>query len=294
MESAYYVLVAFVLLYWVLFAVSIMRGIWLILNSKRPSWSITKIFCCLVPLIFGVHAVDLTIHLHLNGDKFFIEPFAEQTPITMILDSLPGYIFISTYILLGLFWYTLYSKAFQTSIIIVKHMRRIYGLINLALYTIWIFLYIMLSFSQWTSQVHMAEATFTTTITLIVAGIFLVGGSKLYFMVKKNSIVSQERWRIARKVAVLTVLCTVVFLIRGVLIFGSFYFIKDPLPTLLLKVGSLVFLEIIPSLSIMIIVKPSTKSRYSSSSPSSPTSSSSAEKVPLNRSTPRQSQKLMQ
>jgi len=269
---AYSVLLLYVIAYWILFAVSSLKSIVLLVTRKNSNWSITKIVCCLIPLIFGVRAVDLSFHLEHIADYYFVIPVGEQTPITMILDSLPGYFFISTYILLGLFWFSLYSKSFQTSMAIVKYTQIVYGIVNLILYTVWCALYVLLWFPQWTLSVHKAEAIYTTVISLLVAFIFSIGGTKFHSMVRKHAVVFPERWRIARKVAILTVICTIVFVIRASIIVSSIYYFKDQLPSFIIRICYLTFLEIIPSVSIMaILVKPSPNQLE--------------EKIPLNRAT---------
>jgi len=259
--------------YWALFIFSTIRSIWLYLESRGTNWNIAKIFCFLVPLIYFAHAGGLTYHYVKDADTFFIEVYEDQTPLTMILDSTPGYLFISTYILLVTFWITLCTNDFQTSADITSRVQFVYIMINVALYSIWIFLFVLICIPEWRVPVHTAEAAFTTIITLLVGVVFSVGGSRLYITVKKKSVLSTKRWRSARKIAYLTIFITIIFVIRAINIWGSYYILKSELSMYLVKTLSLIFLDIIPLIAIMIAIKPSPNTR---------TSTSNAEKLPLN------------
>jgi len=175
----------------------------------------------------------------------------------VVLGSFPGYLFISTYILLAFFWYSLQAKAYTQIPVSISSVKRVYVVVNVCLYTCWFTLYGLLFGTSNTSiyaTVHRVEAWFTTGVSLVAGAIFLIVGFEFYLKVRSVSYVSPERVRISRKVAILTLICTFVFLVRALIIFLSIYFETNRAVMVLCAICHAIFIELIPTWSMLFVL----------------------------------------
>lgn len=86
--------------FYALFAAILVRVLQLVCREEPQSWSVRKIVHCILLVPILARALDMTIF----HDGYLTTPFQSQTSAEMLLGSLPGYTFFSTYSLLFCFW----------------------------------------------------------------------------------------------------------------------------------------------------------------------------------------------
>ena len=91
--------------FYALFAAILVRVLQLVCREEPQSWSVRKIVHCILLVPILARALDMTIF----HDGYLTTPFQNQTSAEMVIGSLPGYTFFSTYSLLFCFWIGLSS-----------------------------------------------------------------------------------------------------------------------------------------------------------------------------------------
>lgn len=90
--------------FYALFAAILVRVLQLVCREEPQSWSVRKIVHCILLVPILARALDMTI---FHAD-YLTTSFQTQTSAEMVLGSLPGYTFFSTYSLLFCFWIGLF------------------------------------------------------------------------------------------------------------------------------------------------------------------------------------------
>jgi len=249
------------ILFGVISLASLLKLIWVFCVS-RPGWSVSKVVHCLVPVTAIPTCADL-FYYYQGGDSrlYFLESWSKQSPMLTLLDASPGYIFISTFILLCLFWFKVYTSAFLKKNVIQSTMLRMYLAINGVLYAFWItFMIIIFTSAKHRAAVHTVEAVFTISVTALMGIVFLICGLKLYLQLRQLPTRSQETLDIARKVGLLTVVFSVVFILRAPIIYVGFFKEFPPALSYSTRLLTPILLQALPTCLTLLLLgkKPST------------------------------------
>jgi len=287
-------------LFYVLFCVLFLRVIQLIVREKRCGFSVNLSVHCLLIIPTVARAVDMT----LFHDGYLITPFQDQTTAEMIIGSVPGYTFFSTYSLLFCFWIILNqqdpsAQAVGSKSDKKKHLVLMYSLVNISIYCIWIVFEVVIACLKGDKRTkfHMGEVFFASVVNIVSAIIFWISGYCAYTRVRRladsqksippgrpsvNTLPrSNKGMEIAQKVFRLTLIFTSVLAFRSVIIIADWFVPVEKnshslLVTFTLRVLFQAVCELVPTiLTITVLAKavdtdpskqPLIKSRESSSS----------------------------
>jgi len=239
---------------------SLLKLAWMMCDSPVLwKWNISKVIHCLIPCAMIVKGIDVTfIYQKVGGPReFLLDAWERQTPLQMYLSALPGYLSVSTFILLALFWFSLYTKAHDEITHIQRNIRALYLGINGFLYTCWGIILILMFTTTGDLQVtvHRVEGMFTTIVSGLMALLYVIVGVKLYIKLKRQSVVSYERLLISRKVALLTLCFTTVFILRAPFIFTGFYLRPPDIITFINRILSSFFVDFFPVYVTLIVLR---------------------------------------
>lgn len=230
--------------FYALFAAILVRVLQLVCREEPQSWSVRKIVHCILLVPILARALDMTIF----HDGYLTTPFQNQTSAEMVIGSLPGYTFFSTYSLLFCFWIVLYHQALGTAVRAPnprKHMAATYAVANVLVYAVWAALEVAIACTRGTVRVdiHMAEVVFAVTVNIASAIIFWVYGTCVYnkYRVLANSTAaamtrnttsvnatvllprSKKALEIAQKIWRLTFIFTTVLAVRSIIIIADWF-----------------------------------------------------------------------
>lgn len=238
----------------------------------RSGWNISKVLHCMITVCLILRSSDLTINFIVSGYEIIIRPPAHQSAWWFVSASLPVYMFFTTYVLVCLFWIYLYKDAYAYTTSIMRQIKIVYLCINIVVYGFWVSIVVGLFEAQpeYHFRIHAVETGFAASISFIAGTLFLVYGSKLYTRLKSLPAKSDPKKRLSkryktgkgpstkkrtiRRVGHLTVICTLVFLIRGCLILFSFFLFRTAFQMLVDNIMWYTMIEFVPSMSILILM----------------------------------------
>jgi len=208
----------------------IVKLVWLFKVDAKRGWNVSKVVHCLLPGTCVPCTFDYLYYYYNDfGQFYFLNNYKNQSAPQMTMDAPPGYIFISVYVLLCLFWFEVYPTAFMDSRVVQIRLRKQYLIINAVLYSFWItFLIIVWVSPDYRQVAHSLEAWFTISVTTLMAIVFILSGVKLYLRMSKMCVVkAPETLKIGNKIFILTIVFSIVFILRAPLIYLGF-FLKFP------------------------------------------------------------------
>jgi len=237
--------------------VAVGKLIW-VFYVNRPGWSVAKVVHCFVVVTSIPTSVDLFYYYKAGYSRqFFLETWKTQPPLLMLLDTIPEYLFISTYILLCLFWFKIYTSAFfiDRQLFQVK-LRRMYVIINAVLYTIWTTILIVIFCEPSGPRLiaHTVEAVFTISVSALLAIVFIICGIKLYFQLRQMGVKSSETLDIASKVWIMTIVFSVVFIMRAPILYIGFFVPFSSDLTYSLRLLTPILLQGLPTCLVLLLL----------------------------------------
>jgi len=237
-------------------AASVAKLIWLFRADERAGWNVSKVIHCLVPLTCLAQLVDIMYYYFSGYARFyFLDAYHEQSPGQMLADAFPGYLFISVYVLLCLFWFEVYPVAFTNRVVSLRRLKTTYLMINFVLYTCWAtFLIIVFASEQDSSRAHRIEVYFTLSVTFIMGVVFVVSGVKLYNRLSRLPVKSPETLEIGNKVGILAIVFSIGFFVRVPLIYAGFFKEWDDDLNYALHLIFPVVLQGVPAISVLILL----------------------------------------
>lgn len=166
--------------------------------------------------------------MSVNWAGYLTQSLEVQTWYEIAVGGAPGYIFFSTYVLLALLWTLLYATAAGQTWSL-PHLRLLYVLLNVLAYSVWLTLILLMALSSpptVETVLHPIEATYASTLALGAALFFLIGGALLWRRLRRVLVRTASR-RAANRIGLLTILLTLIFSIRAILILMDIYIWKE-------------------------------------------------------------------
>jgi len=220
----------------------------------KPGFSFNvKIILAMIPLATTVRGFSL-----VWGDHVLGQPWYSHSNYDIIVGGLPGYLFLSCYLLLALFWVVLLHEAHDRSPTFLTTVKRSYVFLNLIIYIIWLaFVIAIISTPSPDIKLawHTAEAIYASSLYFLSSSLFCLVGFKLYRHLNRLPTSSQVRKKLARRIGILTIFCTIIFGIRAIEIPIALK-LTDETDTLILSSVFLVLCELVPSAAMMVMLTP--------------------------------------
>mmetsp|Transcript_29403 Transcript_29403/g.40623 ORF Transcript_29403/g.40623 Transcript_29403/m.40623 type:complete len:306 (-) Transcript_29403:251-1168(-) len=248
-----------VVLFWVMIAmnaclfISCCTIMYYALRTEKQ-WKVTKFVKVLIPLLPTFRLINMAI----IGKYFFVQDgryAANQNMWAIVTGGITGYIFISIYSLLVIFWFLLYNMANTERYRIVQTMKRTAIGLNVLMYGIWLTLIILMAtLNEKKEEIHTVEACYAASLDIIVAVAFLLFGGRLHFQLTRMSIISPESLKIGRKVGALTIICAVVFSARSILLFLDVFYFSTAIEFIASTICFNLLCETFPTVLIMFIL----------------------------------------
>jgi len=260
MDLEHIICVILIALLVVTFVASIVQLLMVFCSENRANgWSLTKAVNLLLPWGLLSRCIDMIINY---GGDYLYRDMIQQTPLSMVLVSVPSYLFFSTFLILSLFWILLYYRSYGEDTMFVRKFHLVYLCINLCIYGVAGVLAVMSFIYPAALVIRWIESAWGSIVSLSVSLAFWVYGARVYASLSRLSIVSDDRLRYSRKIGGLTILCTAVFAFRGLFIFLFIFVIHTPKATLILRVVFLVLLELIPVVIILVVMGQKSKHKF--------------------------------
>jgi len=227
-----------------------------ILLWKRDDsgYSFIKIILTMLPIQVLARGVILSIRPQL----LFLS-MEQQEFYDILLGSIPGYLFISCYSLLAIFWVVLAHYITNQDLNLVNIVKTTYGFINILVYTgwfSWLALMYMAPDKHTKNLWHKVEVIFNSACSNFISVLFCTFGCRIFFHLRNLQNPSLLRKKLTRKVAWLTAICMLAFILRGMeLAFFAFY-PATPLISFILDLFFLYVCDFIPNMLIFILLSP--------------------------------------
>eukprot|EP01095_Lingulamoeba_sp_RSL-Kostka_P013202 TRINITY_DN5413_c0_g1_i1.p1 TRINITY_DN5413_c0_g1~~TRINITY_DN5413_c0_g1_i1.p1 ORF type:complete len:277 (-),score=21.60 TRINITY_DN5413_c0_g1_i1:151-981(-) len=219
---------------------------------KEKKWKISKIIICLTPWCPLLRTVDMSIHINQN---YLVGNLNDQNVGEIALGGLPGYIFFSTYFLLVIFWAVLFYRAHDSNQKIKRNMLIFYSLLNIIIYFIWGSLIIsMIIFNSDIDLIHHIEATYASLLNIVACIGCAIYGTLIYYKLKMQPIISGPSLSLSKRIGILTIICTICFFIRSILILCDLFIFKSPVINLISKIIFQLFCEALPIFLILFVL----------------------------------------
>jgi len=212
--------------------------------------SLTKIVLILIPIVCFSRGIMI---LQLKKKDLFVS-LSSQPWIQTFFSGLCGYLTVSIYTLIIVFWAVLLYEMNTGAMNFLPLVRKLCIICNLVIYVIW-GLFLILIFTSPSSDNthfwHMMEATFATALSFAVAIITLILGYSLVrrlTTLNNNTMTASERKKLYRRKTInLTVVLVFTFVARGISI-GTSMVVTDPLNAGMVECLGWLFGELIPHL----------------------------------------------
>eukprot|EP01025_Chloroclados_australasicus_P007990 TRINITY_DN1272_c0_g2_i1.p2 TRINITY_DN1272_c0_g2~~TRINITY_DN1272_c0_g2_i1.p2 ORF type:complete len:300 (-),score=16.63 TRINITY_DN1272_c0_g2_i1:689-1588(-) len=227
--------------------------IWL--RVPEYGWTTQKIFHLLNALVCIMRCATFALYSKL-GDL-------EQDPQLMVrfflrafIFDVPGLLFFTTYTLLVLFWAEIYHQARSKP---TSALRPAFTIVNVLVYIVQIGLLLIGGIFQ-IEVINKFNSIWMVVIFAMASVGFLVYGGRLFLMLSRFPLESRGRKRKVREVGAVTLICTISFMARAVVlcvsVFGndgrlSLDVVSHPLMNFLYYV----LFEIVPTVSVLYILR---------------------------------------
>ena len=230
---------------------------------------IALVLKCTLPWAVFLRLVDMLISSIGNGYYVLLGlPWNEQSWGELFISSLPGYILVATYLLLVLFWAWLYSHSRLAShSLLVSDPLTVWLMCVAAEFVVYIvFLMLMAALPDSLDALHKGEATYAALLYVVIAALFVGCGGVLFLKVKSAATHSHRSELLARKIFWLTVICTVLFTARAVIVMlSTFAFTSGGWVDFGLTIAWTFGCEYLPALLMIIILHWSAESQRKAS-----------------------------
>jgi len=205
----------------------------------------------MLPICVLARCGDLLRNFKYDRNEMAGRPVWSQSPLDVLISSLPVYLFFTTYMQICLLWYYLPKMKSHGVHSRTKGLVVISVLINLFVYLCWIS-FIVAFFLTAKKIVHTIETIFSTVLSVSAGMASLFFGVRLYIRLQNS--LSHEKKTITRKILATTVICTFVFLFRAVLIALTYFFFSAQIQIVIFNLIWWALIEIIPVLAITIVM----------------------------------------
>eukprot|EP00026_Physarum_polycephalum_P012099 Phypoly_transcript_12371.p1 GENE.Phypoly_transcript_12371~~Phypoly_transcript_12371.p1 ORF type:complete len:308 (+),score=16.19 Phypoly_transcript_12371:66-989(+) len=270
-------LLFFVCLYWVLFGCTFLRLLLILFDvwyRKVSTWTHAKtIHATIVSALFA-RAIHLTLlHFVDEGRNLFISTQDEDL-LFKVLSSVPGHILITIYSLLALLWLSILVRAYDVSPLLIPKRITLFGksydsssstvlkqnlkvactAFNAFLYATWLIFFFLLWRFQESDTVYSVQSIFTAAIGVILAvlfGLYWIRGNQFG---QQRAILSVEKLHLSKRILILVVLCSIVFLIKFPFVVVVSVSHTPWLTSFSFDLITYTLLEIIPFLVILILI----------------------------------------
>jgi len=251
---------------------SVIQAIRYFKSHKRRSQIVAKVIHVLIPIGLTAHLVYWASHP--DRSTFLTLPVqCQDTPWPIIFGGLPNFIYFSTYILLVLFWLFLLYRSQKQTTKFISTLKTFYVITNVVVYVIWLSLMACILFNyyyyqreerfQFLSKIHTIEVFFSGSLYLVTCTSFCIFGLRLYYNLTQSPLVITSR--VASKIGVISVICTISFGVRGSLLFVAYFLLKTEMENLIITFV-LLTCEVAPIIVILVLLR-----RKSSTDPSQDT-----------------------
>jgi THH1/TOM1/TOM3 domain len=224
----------------------------------KRSWSIAVAVICLTPWPILARLIVMALNVD-NAPQYLEGSLTNQTGVEIILGGAPNYLFFSSYLLLFLFWAVLYHRAHESKPRFLAYMKAAYIAVNAAVYSVWIVLVaLLLTLDERTVKdiVHPIEAVYSASLNVFAGIGFLIYGTRLYLTMKRRrvAIASRSRLEVSQKILRLTVVLSVIFVLRSALILVQDFVLLSALQSLCIQTFYTLFCELAPAVIITVVL----------------------------------------
>jgi hypothetical protein len=159
--------------------------------------------------------------------EYFLLPTFHHT-IFLFMDDIARLIYFSAYTVLILFWNQSIQAAQNNP---QAHLVPAFLIGNSFIYTCQVVIWFLMLFlhnpnGSLDASLNKLSPTFFAFVALILAGLFILYGSRLYTKLVSHPIESRKKRKKARFVALVCIICTLCFAIRGLLMVFLIYIVK--------------------------------------------------------------------
>jgi len=225
-------------------------------QASSQRLSIPKIVFSLLPIICFSRGIMLVLFESKGTTP--LTNLGEQDFIVLVFSALPGYLTVSLYMVIVLFWVVLMYKTQDMAFNFMNTIKYIFLVINLFIYGIWIALLTKIYLSEKSKNDmkfwHLVEAYYAAGLTFAVS---FVACSCGYLVYRKLHISQTKRQTLSTKTGTLAVLVTFLYAFRGVAIICAISITKDSFANKLVTVMGWAFGEFLPHMLISLVIYPS-------------------------------------
>jgi len=245
-------------IFFICFLIALARLIYLLVVSKKR-WDVKKIVHCMIPVGLLLRALWFGIIIYRyydTGTLLLVAPLHQQTAISIVVGSLPGYWSISDYLLVCLFWAYLSQGGYSQTSRAIANIRQTYIGINVVVYSIWIALMGLIIYCPCSLKAHSIEALYATVLNFSMGILFGGLGHRTYGSMKKNMTLhaSSKEKLLLQRVGFLTTICCVSFILRAAVLSLSFFVWKTASSIFSATCVYLILLEALPEMVILIVM----------------------------------------
>ncbi|PKA66189.1 hypothetical protein AXF42_Ash006886 [Apostasia shenzhenica] len=242
-QRIFYILAA---LYGLVSFVALIQLIRIECRVPEFGWTTQKVFHLLNFLVNGIRSVVFAFRRGVQQ----INPEILQH----ILLDMPALAFFTTYALLVLFWAEIYYQARGVS---TDGLRPSFYLINIAVYAIQIFLWLLMWWKP-IQVIIILSKIFFAGVSFFAALGFLLYGGRLFLMLQRFPVESKGRRKKLQEVGYVTTICFTCFLVRCIMMcFNAFDKAADldVLDHPVLNLLYYLLVEILPSSLVLFILR---------------------------------------
>merc|ERR1711988_276505 len=152
-------------------------------RNGGKKWTITHVIFLIIPLIPLARFVDMA----MGPDDYMCTSIHHQQVLSIVLGGLPGYLFVSLYTVLVIFWivHSYQARELHANTNLLQSVRFWAISINLLIYTLWAVLLLAIAVSSATRNeslqyaTHASEVGYAAGLNIVAAAAFLIFGQKV-------------------------------------------------------------------------------------------------------------------
>eukprot|EP01125_Pyxidicula_operculata_P014592 TRINITY_DN487_c0_g1_i1.p1 TRINITY_DN487_c0_g1~~TRINITY_DN487_c0_g1_i1.p1 ORF type:complete len:249 (+),score=27.17 TRINITY_DN487_c0_g1_i1:340-1086(+) len=174
---------------------------------------------------------------------------------TIIIGALPGYLYLSSYLILVFFWSTRYSDS-ETDDTTCRAKALYFGLIAVIIAVWFVFGTLFMVYNEDESiarQIHTIEIIFAASVQILGSFSFLVIGTRLWCKLHNTGLNIRQK-KMHQMIAVMTSFCTVTFTMRAIFLIVRLYMEPTGVDNVVIEVVYRFFYYIVSPALMMILL----------------------------------------
>eukprot|EP01111_Echinosteliopsis_oligospora_P009017 TRINITY_DN2562_c0_g1_i2.p1 TRINITY_DN2562_c0_g1~~TRINITY_DN2562_c0_g1_i2.p1 ORF type:complete len:240 (-),score=21.48 TRINITY_DN2562_c0_g1_i2:268-987(-) len=181
-DAAVIIMYTYLTAYYFCFLIALLRLLQIIATSRK-GWDVKRTVHGMIPgglLLRALWFTVLVYEYRRNKKILLIAPLPDQTVLSIIIGSLPGYWSFSNYTLVCLFWFYLFNGAYSQTESAYSTIKKVFASINIFVYGVWITLMGLVIGCTCRDTAHSSEAGFVSALNFVIGVVFAFFLVKLY------------------------------------------------------------------------------------------------------------------